>query len=87
MPSPCMCVAVLLNKFSVPDDYLKKSDFVLQMDSETWAELYLSTVSLGDAVDSGKVKPKGDKGEMAEIFDMLDKFQPTKNYMVPPIED
>jgi len=71
----------------VPADYLKTSDFVLQMDSETWVGLYLSAVSLGDAIDSGKVKLKGDKGEMAEIFDMFDKFQPTKNYVVPPIED
>jgi len=27
------------------------------------------------------------KGEIAQIFDMLDKFNPTKNYMVPPLED
>lgn len=72
---------------SVPDDYLKKSDFVLQMDSETWAELYLSAVSLEDVIDSGKVKLKGSKSEMVKTFNMFDKFKPTKNYVVPPIED
>jgi len=71
----------------VPADYFQKSDYVLKLDSETWVGLYLSAVSLGDAIDSGKVKLKGDKSEMAEIFDMFDKFQPTKNYVVPPIED
>jgi alkyl sulfatase BDS1-like metallo-beta-lactamase superfamily hydrolase len=71
----------------VPADYLKTSDFVLQMDSETWAELYLSAVSLEDAIDSGKVKLKGDQSDMVETFNMFDKFKPTKNYVVPPIED
>jgi len=71
----------------VPADYLKKSDFVLQMDSETWAELYLSAVSLEEAIDSGKVKLNGDKKELELIFDMFDKFVPTKNYTIPPIED
>jgi alkyl sulfatase BDS1-like metallo-beta-lactamase superfamily hydrolase len=71
----------------VPADYLQKSDYVLQMDSETWVELYLSSVSLKDAVDSGKVKLTGNEQEMVEVFDMFDKFKPTKNYMVPPIED
>ncbi len=71
----------------VPADYLRKSDYVLKMDSETWVGLYLSAVSLKDAVDSGKVKLTGNKQEMVKIFDMFDKFKPTKNYMVPPIED
>jgi alkyl sulfatase BDS1-like metallo-beta-lactamase superfamily hydrolase len=71
----------------VPADHYRQSDFVLKMDSETWAGLYLSSMSLKGAVDSGKVKLTGDKGAMTEIFDMFDKFQPTKNYMVPPLED
>jgi alkyl sulfatase BDS1-like metallo-beta-lactamase superfamily hydrolase len=71
----------------VPADYLQISDYVLQMDSEIWVELYLSAVSLKDAVDSGKVKLIGNKKDMIEIFDMFDKFKPTKNHMVPPIED
>jgi len=27
------------------------------------------------------------KGDIAQIFDMFDKLNPTKNYMVPPLED
>ncbi len=71
----------------VPADYYRKSDFVLKLDSETWAGLYLSAVSLKDAIDSGKLNLKGNKGDIAQIFDMFDKFNPTKNYTVPPLED
>ena len=71
----------------VPAEYLKKSDYVLQMDSETWVGLYLSTVSLEEAVDSGQVKLTGNLKQVAAIFDMFDKFKPAKNYKVPPIED
>jgi len=71
----------------VPADHYRKSDFTMKLDSETWAGLYLSAVSLKDAIESGKVKLTGDKGEILQIFDMFDKFNPTKNYMVPPLED
>jgi alkyl sulfatase BDS1-like metallo-beta-lactamase superfamily hydrolase len=71
----------------VPADYFRKSDYVLKLDSETWVGLYLSAVSLTDTVDSGKVKLTGKKDDVVNIFDMFDKFRPTKNYMVPPLED
>jgi alkyl sulfatase BDS1-like metallo-beta-lactamase superfamily hydrolase len=72
---------------TVPADHYRKPDFILKLDSETWAGLYLSAVSLGDAIGSGKVKLTGDKGEVTKIFDMFDKFNPTKNYTIPPLED
>ena len=71
----------------VPAEYLQDSDYVLKMNSETWAGLYLSADSLGDAIDSGAVQLSGDKQEIVEIFDMFDQFRPTHNYVVPPIED
>ncbi len=71
----------------VPADYLKKSDYVIKLDSETWASLYLNSVSLSDSIDSGKVTLTGDKKEVAGIFEMFDEFKPTKNYIVPPMED
>jgi alkyl sulfatase BDS1-like metallo-beta-lactamase superfamily hydrolase len=71
----------------VPADHYRKSDFVLKLDSKTWAGLYLSALSLTDAIDSGKVQLTGDKGDVTQIFDMFDKFNPTKNYIVPPLED
>jgi len=33
------------------------------------------------------VKVEGEQKEVEVIFDMFDKFNPEKNYMVPPIED
>ena len=71
----------------VPADYFRESDFVLNLDSETWVGLYLSEMSLKDAIDSGKVNAAGNKDQIAQIFDMFDKFRPAKNYMVPPLED
>jgi len=33
------------------------------------------------------VQLTGERGEVLQIFDMFGKFNPTKNYMVPPLED
>jgi hypothetical protein len=41
------------NPFPVPADYLKKSDYVIKLDSETWAGLYINAISLNDSIDSG----------------------------------
>jgi alkyl sulfatase BDS1-like metallo-beta-lactamase superfamily hydrolase len=70
----------------VPADYYRESDFVLKMDSGTWVGLYLSALSLSDAIGSGKVALTGNKDEVVSIFEMFDKFKPTKNYMIPPLE-
>ena len=70
-----------------PSSYLKKADFVLKLDGKIWAELYLNSITLSEAISSGKVKVEGDQKELAVIFDMFDKFDPTKNYIVPPLED
>jgi len=70
-----------------PSSYLKKADFVLKLDGKIWAELYLNSITLSEAISSGKVKVEGDQKELAVIFDMFDKFDPTKNYVVPPLED
>lgn len=71
----------------VPSDYYKKHDYSLKLDSETWAALYLSSVTLEEAISSGKVKVDGKIEDVTAIFDMFDKFKPTKNYVVPPLED
>jgi hypothetical protein len=31
-----------------PDDHYQKADFVLQLDGETWAKLYLSEIGLAE---------------------------------------
>jgi len=71
----------------VPADYYKKTDYVLKLDSDTWVKLYLNSVSLKDAVDTGKVALTGNQSEVIALFDMFDKFNASKNYKIPPLED
>lgn len=40
----------------VPADYYKQPDYVLELDSEMWAAMYLSSVDLEKAAADGKVK-------------------------------
>lgn len=68
-----------------PSNYLKQADFVSELDGKTWAELYLNSTTLGEAIASGKVKVEGNQKELIEIFDMFDKFEPAENYLVPPL--
>lgn len=40
------------------------------------------------AVAEGKVKlTKGDQSDVGRLFDLFDKFVPTRNYKIPPLED
>jgi alkyl sulfatase BDS1-like metallo-beta-lactamase superfamily hydrolase len=72
----------------VPADYFREPDYVLELDSEAWADLYLSSVDLEEAVSSGKVRlAKGGADEVAGVFELFDKFQPSRNYKIPPLED
>ncbi len=71
-----------------PAEYYKKPDYVLELDSKTWADLYLSSVDLNKAIASGKAKvTQGGPKEIAAVFDLFDKFAPTKNFKIPPLED
>ena len=71
----------------VPADYYKEADFVIKLDSKTWTALYLSSIDLKEAINTNKVLVLGNQTEVIELFDMFDKFQPTKNYKIPPLED
>lgn len=71
-----------------PADHYQKADFVLQLDGETWAKLYLSEIGLAEAIDSKAVELKqGDKDELVEIFAMFDRFEPAKNITIPSPDD
>jgi len=71
----------------VPADYYQKSDYVIKLDSETWAELYLNSISMDEGISSGKVNIEGNQEELLSIFKMFDEFKSTKNYTIPPLED
>jgi len=72
----------------VPADYYRKPDYVVELDSESWAALYLSSTDLAKSLTTGKAElTKGDETEAAALFDLFDKFVPTRNYRIPPLED
>jgi len=63
-----------------PADYYRKPDYVLELDSASWAALYLGSIDLEKAVAAGKVKlAKGDQRQLADVFDLFDEFAPTGN--------
>jgi alkyl sulfatase BDS1-like metallo-beta-lactamase superfamily hydrolase len=71
-----------------PADHYQEADFVLQLDGETWAKLYLSETGLAEAIDSDAVELKqGDKDELVEIFAMFDAYQPARNIKIPSPDD
>jgi len=71
----------------VPTDYYREPDSVLRLDSETWSALYLSAMSLTEAIESGRVQvAKGDVTESVEAFNLFDRFDPTRNFKIPPLE-
>ena len=70
----------------MPEDYYKPTAFTVKLDSETWADLYLSEISLSDAVKKRKVKITGDAEAAIQLFAVFDLFEPAKNYRVPPVE-
>jgi putative sterol carrier protein len=72
----------------VPADYYRKPDYIVQLDSDTWAVLYLSSTDLEKALAAGKAKlVKGNQEKIAGVLDLFDKFVPTRNYTIPPLED
>jgi alkyl sulfatase BDS1-like metallo-beta-lactamase superfamily hydrolase len=71
-----------------PADHYQEADFVLQLDGETWAKLYLSEIGLAEAIDSKTVTlKKGNKNELVKIFAMFDRFEPAKNITIPAPDD
>ena len=71
----------------VPEDHYKKPDFIVELDGATWAQLYLNALDLSKALDEGKLTLTGDRDQLLAVFDMFDKFSPSINYQIPPLED
>lgn len=71
-----------------PSEHYKAADFVLDMSPETWAALYLSSISMAEAIESGAVRLKtGSATELTEAFSVFDIFQPARNITVPFPDD
>ena len=73
---------------TVPAGYYRNADYIVQLDSESWAVLYLSSVDLRQAVSPGTARlAKGDSKDVAGVFELFDKFVPSRNFKIPPLED
>jgi len=70
-----------------PAKHYKQADLSFNIDSKTWADLYLNTTTLEDAAKSGGVKmTKGSMDDLKAVMDLFDKFDPSKNYTIPVLE-
>ncbi len=70
-----------------PGDYHRKPDAVLELDSESWAGLYLGNLTLQESLAAGgTVLTAGDREEVVAAFDLFDRFDAATNYTVPPLE-
>ncbi len=70
-----------------PNDHYKQADISFNIDSKTWAALYLNATTLEDAAKSGGVKmTKGSMEDLKAVMDLFDKFDPSKNFTIPVLE-
>jgi len=70
----------------IPSEYLRKPDYMIEMDSKTWASIYLGETDISKELKSDNIKlTKGDEIELVSIFNMFDKFDSSKNFKVTPI--
>lgn len=73
---------------TTPSEHYRPVDFALTLSPETWAEIYLSSVSMADAIASGAVTlDTGSATELAEVFAAFDIFDPARNITVPFPDD
>jgi alkyl sulfatase BDS1-like metallo-beta-lactamase superfamily hydrolase len=87
-PWDCTYAAESQEFLPEPADHYQKADFVLQLDGETWAKLYLSETGLAEAIESKAVElTQGNQDELVEIFAMFDRYQPAKNIKIPSPDD
>lgn len=70
---------------SEPSKHYKQPDVTIALSGETWAKLYLSQASVDTLVENGEIKiERGTTAEVAQLFDMFDKYRPEKAVLVRP---
>ena len=68
--------------------YFWNADYIVQLDSESCAALFLISVDLEQALSPGTAKlAKGDSKDVAGVFELFDKFVPSRNFKIPPLKD
>jgi alkyl sulfatase BDS1-like metallo-beta-lactamase superfamily hydrolase len=68
-----------------PAKHYRPADIDVTVDAKTWAALYLNAVTLDEAAKSGGLKMNtGSLEDLKTVMDFFDKFDPVKNYTIPP---
>lgn len=68
-----------------PDKYYRKPDFTLSLTRETWTKLYLSRANVEQLAGMGELKVTEDAAACDRVLELFDKFDPTKNTLIPPV--
>jgi alkyl sulfatase BDS1-like metallo-beta-lactamase superfamily hydrolase len=66
------------------DQYYRKPDFTLTLTREVWTKLYLNQATVAQLAGVGELKVTGDTVACDRVLDLFDKFEQTKNTLVPP---
>jgi alkyl sulfatase BDS1-like metallo-beta-lactamase superfamily hydrolase len=66
------------------DRYYRKPDFTLTLTREVWTKLYLSQATVAQLADGGELKVTGDAAACDRVLELFDKFDPTRNALIPP---
>jgi hypothetical protein len=70
-----------------PKSHYKTADIAFNMDTKTWAALYLNATTVEEAAKSGGLKmTKGSLDDLKAVIDLFDKFDPAKNFTIPVLE-
>jgi alkyl sulfatase BDS1-like metallo-beta-lactamase superfamily hydrolase len=57
----------------------------LTLTREVWAKLYLSQSSVEQLAGAGQLRVAGDTAACDRVLDLFDKFDQTKNTLIPPM--
>ena len=70
-----------------PKSHYKPADIAFNIDTKTWAALYLNATTVEEAAKSGGLKlTKGSLDDLKAVMDLFDKFDPSKNFTIPVLE-
>lgn len=67
-----------------PATYPRDPDIVLELTGETWAKVYLSSNSMGELVENGRIAvTTGDAEEAVRVLELFDRYDASRAVVVP----
>ena len=72
---------------SNPTNHYRPADIACTVKAETWAGLYLNSITVDEAIRNGGIAlTKGSADDLKTTLELFDKFDPGQNYTIPLIE-